>query len=349
MTDLPPVPPVVVEHQVHTLECPRCGRRCEGELPATVPRGSFGPRVVATATLLTGLGRLSQRMIAQMLRDLFALDVSDGQISRLQRIGRTALQAGHQEITADVRSSAAVNVDETGWREDGRRAWLWTVAGRRGTLFAIRPQRSRRVLQELLGEEYGGIVGSDRYSAYSHLEDQQHQFCWAHLLRDFQAMIDRGGAAGEVGAVLKSSGQELIHHWNRLERAEIVRTTFDGRCRRLRGTILDALDAGAACGEPHTAETCRRLLNECSSLFVFTHHPGVSPTNNAAEQALRKSVIFRKLSSGTESPTGSRTLSVILSTLETCRRQGRHALSYLHAAIQAHFHHTPAPQLLPET
>ncbi|MEZ6067427.1 MAG: transposase [Planctomycetaceae bacterium] len=118
-----------------------------------------------------------------------------------------------------------------------------------------------------------------------------------------------GSPAAAVGAVLKRSGQELIHHWNRLDRQEIVRSTFDGHYRRLRGVILDALDRGTSCGESNTAETCRRLLNECYSLFVFVHHPGVSPTNNAAEQALRKSVIYRKLSFGTESQTGSRTLA----------------------------------------
>ncbi|MCL6506360.1 MAG: IS66 family transposase [Bryobacteraceae bacterium] len=347
VTELPPVQPVVVEHQVHTLTCRRCGCRCAGELPATVPRGAFGPRVVAVVTLLTGLGRLSQRLIAQTLRDLYGLNISDGLISRLQRLGRRALQPGYEEIAADVRSAAAVNIDETGWREDGRRAWLWTVVGRRATLFAVQRNRARSVLTDLLGDAFDSVVGSDRYSAYSHLEDRRHQFCWAHLLRDFQAMIDRGGAAAKVGAVLKSSGQELIHHWNRLQRAEIVRSTFDGHYRRLRGVILDTLDQGTSCGQPQTAETCRRLLNECYSLFVFVHHPGVSPTNNAAEQALRRAVLFRKLSFGTESHTGSPTLSVILSVLETCRRLGRNALSYPQSAAQALFQHRPAPQLIP--
>jgi hypothetical protein len=134
-------------------------------------------------------------------------------------------------------------------------------------------------------------------------------------------MIDRGGSAAKVGAVLKSSGQELIHHWNRLQREEIVRTTFNGHYRR--------------------------LLNECYSLFVFVHHAGVSPTNNAAEQALRRSVIFRKLSFGTESQTGSSTVSNLLSVLETCRPLGRDALTYLLSAVQALFHHRPAPKLIP--
>jgi len=347
VTDLPPGKPTVTEHQLHTLECPDCGCRCRGQLPAEVPRGCFGPGVVAAVALLSSFGRLSQRMIAALLRDLFRLEVADGQISRLQSLGRTALQAGDNDIGADVRNSAALNIDETGWRENGSKAWLWTVVGSRGTLLAVRPSRSRDEIRELLGEDYDGIVVSDRYSAYNHLDDHCRQFCWAHLIRDFQAMIDRGGCSADVGARLKSSGQELIHHWNRLQSQQIQRATFEGHYRRLRSDILEALNDGSQCENASTAETCRRLSNECYSLFVFVHHEGVSPTNNAAEQALRKSVIFRKLSFGTEANTGSRNLTVILSVTETCRRLGRRPLDFITAAVHSAFNHNPAPSLLP--
>jgi transposase len=348
VTELPAVKPIVTEHQVHTLPCPDCGHRCRGQLPATVPRGCFGPGVVAVVTLLSSFGRLSQRMIAAVLRDLFHLEVADGQISRLQSIGRKALQAGYNDIVADVRNSAALNIDETGWRQNGSKAWLWTIVGRLATLFAVRPSRSRKEVHQLLGEEFRGIVVCDRYSAYNHLEDEGRQFCWAHLLRDFQAMIDRGGVSADVGARLKESGQKLIHHWKRLKSWQIQRTTFDGHSRRLRSEILDALHDGALCNEPKTAETCRRLSNECFSLFVFVHHEGVSPTNNAAEQALRKSVIFRKLSFGTEEKTGSRNLTVILSVTETCRRLRQRPLDYIKAAVHAAFNNKPAPELIPQ-
>ena len=175
-------------------------------MPQHVPRGNFGPNVAATVTLLSSFGRLSQRMIATLLKDLFDLEISDGQISRLQSIGRKAMQAGCDEIVADIRKSAAVNIDETGWRENGLKAWLWTVVGRLGTVFSVRTSRSRAMATDLLGDQFKGIVVSDRYSAYSHLEDHCHQFCWAHLLRDFQAMIDRGGSSAEVGVVLKQWG-----------------------------------------------------------------------------------------------------------------------------------------------
>jgi transposase len=122
ITDLPPVKPFVTEHQIHTLQCPDCGHRCRGQLPATVPRGCFGRGVVAVVTLLSSFGRLSQRMISGILQDLYQLKVADGQISRLQSVGRKALQAGYNDIVADVRDSAALHIDEIGWRQNGNKA-----------------------------------------------------------------------------------------------------------------------------------------------------------------------------------------------------------------------------------
>lgn len=347
VTEIPSVKPVVTEHQIHTLECPACGCRSRGRWPPHVPRGCFGPNVVAIVTLLSSVGRLSQRISASLLRDLFRLEVSDGQISRLQSIGRRALQAGYNDIVANVRDSVALNIDETSWRQSGSKAWLWTVVGRLGTLFAVRPSRSRDEVHELLGEDFNGIVVSDRYCAYNHLNDECRQFCWAHLIRDFQAMAERGGTCVKVGTRLKRAGQALIHQWNRLQSEQIQRVTFDGHFRRLRSEILDGLLEGSQCNHAKTAETCRRLSNACYSLFVFVHHDGVSPTNNAAEQALRKSVIFRKLSFGTEAQTGSPNMTVILSVTESCRRLGRRPLEYINAAVHATFNNKPAPQLLP--
>ena len=332
MIDLPPVQPVVTEHQIHTLTCPSCGVRNCGELPDHVPRGWFGPQVVATVMILTGLGRLSHRIMAELLKRLFGLEVSVGQVSRLQRIGREALQPAHEEIAAHVRSSAVTNVDETGWRENGHRAWLWTVVGSLATLFAVRISRSRQVVREVLRADYGGIVVSDRYSAYSNLPDDRHQFCWSHLLRDFQDLIERGGGSTGIGRRLKSAGQELVFHWNRLRSGEIQRVTFRRHYRRLRDTIMAALMDGARCSHTKTSEFCRRLINHNYNLFVFAETEGVSPTNNAGEQSLRRAVIFRKLSFATESGSGSEVIATTFSVVETCRRLGRDAQSCLREA-----------------
>lgn len=344
--DLPPVRPIVIEHQIHTLTCGCCGEQTAASLPEHVPRGWFGPQVVTVVMLLTSLGRLSHRIMAELLERLFGLEISVGQISRLQRIGREALQPGFDEITAAVRTSEAVNMDETGWRENGRRAWLWTVVGSVATLFAVRASRSRQVVKELLGETFAGIVGSDRYSAYSDLPDERHQFCWAHLLRDFQALIDRGGASAVIGARLKSAGQDLIHHWHRQRDGDIARSTFQRHYGRLRDEIVNALETGSRCRHPNTAELCRTLGNHCYSLFLFAEADGVAPTNNAAEQSLRRAVIFRKLCFGTEAGSGSDVLAATFSVVETCRRLGRNAHTYLHAAMTAHFQNRPAPRLI---
>ena len=106
-------------------------------------------------------------------------------------------------------------------------------------------------------------------------------------------MIEREGSSTQIGMELKSSGQELIHHWNRLQDGLLRRATFDNHYRRLRSIIRDTLESGASCSDSKTAEGSRRPGNECYSLFVFVRHAGLSPTNNVAERAPRKSVIFR--------------------------------------------------------
>ena len=308
VTDIPPIKPVTTEHQIHTRQCSCCGKYTTAKLPSGVPAGQFGPNLVATVTLLTGLGRISQRIMATLLRDLFGLSI---------------------------------------WVQNNDRAWMWVAVGPRASLYSIHQSRSRSVVHATMGDDYRGVVTSDRFSAYSDIPDGRHQFCWAHLIRDFRAMVDRGGASEPIGTRLLQSGREMIHHWNRCKRNFTKRQTFDTHLRRLKGEILDGLLEGSMCNDPKTAETCRRLGNACASLFVFAAHDGVSPTNNIAEQTIRKAVIFRKLSFSTEEQTGSRNLSVIFSTVETCRRQGLAAFDYIRAAVKNLFAGKTAPRLLP--
>ena len=160
-------------------------------------------------------------------------------------------------------------------------------------------------------------------------------------------MIEREGSSTQIGMELKSSGQELIHHWNRLQDGLLRRATFDNHYRRLRSMILDTLESGASCSDSKTAEGSRRPGNECYSLFVFVRHAGLSPTNNVAERAPRKSVIFRRLSFGTEAASGSLNMSVILSVVETCRRLSRQCLTFIKDAVHAFFSQSPTPRLIP--
>lgn len=349
VTELPEIKLVVTEYQQQRLQCPCCGHFTLAKLPSGVPPGQFGPGIISAVTMLGGLCRLSQRLTVTVLEDLFHLKISTGMISKLQRIGQRSLQPVHDEIAEQVRSSQIVHADETSWREANTKAWLWTAISQTATLFQICSSRSSTAAQQLLGEEFAGTVITDRYGSYNWIDDARRQFCWAHLLRDFQAMIDVGGEAAEVGERAKSAGRRLIHKWKQWASGKIQRSTFEQHFRRLRKTIFSALQDGLSCGEAKTEGTCCELFKKWDCLWTFTKIDGVAPTNNAAERAVRHGVIWRKLSQGTQSKSGSRYVETILSVLATCRQNTLDAFGFVHSAITAHLNNQPAPKILPTT
>jgi transposase len=167
-------------------------------LPDGVPRTAFGPRLHAVLSVLTGAYRLSKRQVAQLCSDLLGLTISAGMIAKLERITAEVLEQPVVELAEAVKSAGAANIDETGWRENGRKAWLWVVVTSPGIVFRIVRSRAGAVAADLLGEEPKPIVISDRFPGYEWIELKSRQVCWAHLRRDFQAMIDRDAAGAEV-------------------------------------------------------------------------------------------------------------------------------------------------------
>lgn len=349
VTELPEIQPIVTEYQQHRLKCPCCGHVTLAKLPAGVPPGQFGPGVVTAVTMLGGLCRLSQRLTVTVLENLFHLEISTGMISKLQRIGQRSLQPVHDEIAEHVRQSEIVHADETSWREVNTKAWLWTAISQSATLFRICPSRSSTAARQLLGEEFAGTVITDRYGSYNWIDDEKRQFCWAHLLRDFQAMIDVGGEAGEIGQRAKTAGQKLIHKWKQSKSGIIQRATFQQHVRRLHDEIFSAVQDGLSCGDAKTEGVCCELFKKWDCLWTFTKVDGVEPTNNIAERAVRHGVIWRKLSQGTQSKSGSRYVETILSVLATCRQNSLNAFKFVHSAITASLENQPAPQILTTT
>lgn len=347
VTELPEIKPIVTEYQQQRLKCPCCGHFTTGQLPSGVPPGCFGPGVITAVTMLGGLCRLSQRLTVTVLENLFHLDISTGMISKLQRIGQRALQPVHHEIADHVRHSDIVHADETSWREANQKAWLWGAISRSATLFRVCSSRAKSAAQQLLGDEFAGIVITDRYSSYNWIDDQRRQFCWAHLLRDFQAMIDVGGEAGEIGQRAKSVGQKLIHKWKQWTSGKIQRSTFDQHVRQQHEELSSALQEGLSCGDAKTEGVCCELFKKWDCLWTFTRVDGVAPTNNTAERAVRHGVIWRKLSQGTRSQRGSRYVETILSVLATCQQNTINAFGFVHSAIESQLHNQPAPKILP--
>jgi transposase len=297
-------------------------------------------------SLLAGGYRLGQRPIQQIARDRFGLSLSLGMIAKLRRQTAAVLERPVAEWRDPVRQAEVVHIDETSWREDRAKAWLWVALTPRVTVFTIAATRCGGVARQSLGEVARRVIVSDRFPSSGGIEVRQ--FSWAQLRRDFQAMIDRGGEASEVGRRLLGHSNKLFHWWHRVRDGTLARSTLKGYTDPLRWAVRQDLRRGAECSCAQTAATRRELLAGEPHLGTFLRVAGVDPTNNAAERALRHAVIWRKTSGGTESDSGSPFVERMLSVVATCRQQGRNVLEYLIACHEDHLLGHPAPSLLPE-
>jgi transposase len=349
VAELPRIEPVVDEYRLHRLTCPACRATTCGRLPLGVPTGCFGPYLQAVLAMFAGAYRLSKRQIRQVAADLFTLSISTGMISKLERRSAAALEAPYHELAIAVHRAQATNIDETSWRERLKKVWLWVTVTPLFTVFTIAKNRSGAVAKALLGSEDDQVVGSDRFSAYDWILARWRQICWAHLRRDFQAMIDRGGAGATVGRKLLALSNRLFRHWHRVRDGTLEWEPFQERMSRLRREFKHALADGSRCRCAKTAATCFEILKVEEGLWTFARVPGVDPTNNAAERALRHAVIWRRISGGTDSRDGSRFVERMLSVVTTCRQQRRNVLEYLSRCFEADHRGQAIPSLLPVT
>jgi transposase len=347
VTEIPPMKPVVTEYQLHHLVCPACGEETRAEVPAGVPTGGFGPRVQAITALCTGAYHLSKRTTQRALEDMFGVQMGLGTIANLEHATVQAVAAPVAEARAYIQRQPAAYLDETGWREGQQRAWLWTAVTAGVTVFVIRLSRSRKVAQELLGEQFWGWLVTDRWSGYSWYPPWRRQVCWAHLRRDIEAMIERGGRSRELGEALRGQARQMFQWWHRVREGTWAHTTFASYMWPVRREVEQLLEAGQTCGVPKTEGTCRELLKLRQALWTFVRHAGVEPTNNAAERAIRPGVLWRKGSFGTQSAEGSRFVEAMMTVVATLKQQHRNVLAYVTAACEAALCGEPAPSLIP--
>jgi transposase len=345
VAEVPPIRPVVDEYRLHRLKCPRCGTSTCAALPPGVPAGAFGPRLRAILSVLAGAYRLGKRPIQRLAFDLLGLSISAGMICRLERQGANELEAPVEGLREYVRGAASAHIDETSWKQGRDKAWLWVAVTNLVTVFAIATSRGAEVARDLLGSDRRKVVISDRFRSYGWIK--RRQFCWAHLDRDFQAMVDRGGESAEVGRLLLGHSERLFDWWHRVRDGTMARATLRSRVDIMRFSFREDLRRGVSCGCAKTAGTCRELLAGETHLWTFVRVEGVEPTNNDAERALRHGVIYRKLSGGTDSESGSRFVERILTVVATCRQQEINVLDYLTRCYQAHLDSQPVPSLIP--
>jgi len=346
LAELPPTRVIVSEHRAHRLRCPRCRRRTTAALPAEVARSAFGPTLQAAVVTMSARNRVSRRDMSELAGELFGIGLSVGTVDAICQRAAAALAEPHERLVASVLESGAVNIDETGWFRAGEGRTLWTAATPTAAIFRIAQDRHRERLEELLGDDFDGIVCSDRWWAYDHLDPERRQACWEHLKRDFRRHAE--GLAeqklfGEAGLTLTGRLFEAWHSFQEHgDRHRLKRETQPIQ------TELRTLLRHAGRKSIHTRYQrvfANKLLKIWPALWTFVTIEGVEPTNNAAERALRGPVIHRKLSHGSRSHDGERFIERALSASLTCRLQGRSLFSYLTQLLTAHARGDPLPAL----
>jgi transposase len=345
--ELPPVRPLIFEYRLLRLRCPGCGKPQLAGLPAGVSGSAFGPKLEAHIATLAGVFRLSRRQVAEVIREMFHIDISTGAVDATIMRMSAVLADPWERLREAIREAEVIHADETSWRLRGREQWLWLAATALFACYRIDPSRSQAAAKELLGENFGGFVVSDRYAGYHFLDVLQQQLCWAHAIRQLIELSERQGAPGKLGKKLVKAAREVFHIHRAYLEGEHTLAWLQGKLSPAQKRIHALLEQGTHSRHEKTARFCQGLLEEWSALWTFCEVPDIPLTNNAAERALRHGVIMRKIQGGTQSEQGDHWVERILSVTETCRLQGRSKLAYLIEAATAAHHGQAAPSLLP--
>jgi transposase len=303
---------------------------------------------MAAVSVLSGKYHLSKRQVEELLQDLLGIDVSLGTVSKTEERVSGALEQPVEQAKAHVQEQAVVHADETGHKVAGKRAWVWTAVTSWVSVFLIRTSRGAAIAQELLGVAFAGILVSDRWSGYTWVEAARRQLCWAHLIRDFKKIAERGGRSEKIANAVLEYVEEMFKLWHMYREGKRGRPWLQRKMRRIREEVEYLLAQGAECGHSKTEETCKRILKLKAALWTFVDVPDVEPTNNIAERTIRPYVLWRKASFGTQSERGNLFVERMLTVSATCKQQDRNVLQYVTDAVRAHYRGESAPSLLPD-
>ena len=229
VAELPELAAVITEHQGHARICPGCGHLNRAAIPPEIRAHVIGPRLAAVMSYFSGRHHIGRRGVEEVVETVFEVPTSLGSVFALEAETSAALASPYQEAQAAVRDAPVKNTDETGWSEKGQKRWLWGAATATVAFFVIHLRRNFEGLQALLGETINGIVCSDRWAAYSKLPLELRQICWAHLKRDFQKLVDRGGPAEAIGRVGLEVVECLFADWWAFRRGELDRPGLQSR------------------------------------------------------------------------------------------------------------------------
>lgn len=347
VAELPKVLVEVTEYLGHARTCGCCGHVNHAVIPEEIRAHAFGPRFTAVISALTGMFQNSKRDAETFTETVFGTPIALGTITAAEQEISAALAAPYAEAAKAAQEAPANNLDETSWKLGKLKYWLWTAVSSMCTFFVIHPKRGAEALNTLFQRAFAGIVTSDRWLVYKRFPVRRRQLCWAHLIRDFQRLFETSGPGKKIGGELLCFADDIFNFWYRVRDGTLKRSTFRHYVNEQRPWLRDLLSEGAAGGCAKTAAFCREILNLEPALWTFARVEGVEPTNNAAERALRKAVLWRKRSFGCKSVAGCRFVERMLTTVKTLQQHKRPVLEFLVEAITAHRKGRQAPQLLP--
>jgi transposase len=338
----------VTEHRGLRYRCPDCRKEHTAPLPKPVVKGGLaGSHLTALVAYLKGACHASYTTIRKFFRDVLKMKISRGQLSRLINKATASLNGMYGGLLARLPDEAWLNVDETGHKENGRSLWTWCFRAEPYTLFKIDPSRGSEVLIETLGREFNGVLGCDYFSAYhKYMKDFSVavQFCLAHLIRDVKFLTTL------TDKVTRNYGRRLLEALRKLfrvihRREQMTAGQFQRAMEKARKAVLDV--GRRAPPRTEARNLAERFRKHGEAYFRFITTPGVEPTNNLAEQAIRFVVIDRLITQGTRSENGRRWCERIWTLNATCAQQGRSAFAFLHESITAYLRGQPPPSIIP--
>lgn len=326
--------------------CPKCGHTNRGKMPEGAPKGAFGPRIQARIGVLSGRYRMTRREVRSLSQVLFGVPISLGSVQACCKAVSEAVAETAQGIHEEIKQAKVVHADETGFGRCGDdRMWLWVAANEDAEAFRLLNGRGIEQAKDLLGEDFQGILHRDRWRPYEKLENAIHQLCHSHIRRDFQSMLESTGETGTQGCMLKLASDQAFHLWHMFERDEIDRSTLIRQMQPIQAEIRERLKI--LYNHPATTKKARGtagdLLRQWESLWTYVYQDDVVPTNNEAERAIRKAVIWRKVSLGVESEEGARFVERMLTVAGTACKRGIDILDWITQAVQARLEGQPVP------
>ena len=339
VTDLPPIVPVTTEYRCHSIRC-SCGHQTVASLPEEVAQSGFGPGVHALIAYLMAAHRVTRRGIVEIMASIFGISISTGGVCNVAERVSEACVPVVEVIKKYIATAPALNIDETGWKNKGKRCYLWTFVALRAVFFIIAPNRSAQVLKEVLGEKFLGIMTSDDHSAYnSYQKSGTRQLCWPHLIRKLKALKDgRSSTHAYCFArnILKDAGA-IFTCWYAFKASGGSREQLWEKTLPSQERIRDFCEIFLYSKDPLVHTRAKKTLANWEHLFTFLKHEGVEPSNNRAEQKLRPAVQWRKICFGSQSSTGERFTERMMSIIGTCRINSINPFNFLVEVVSTRF------------